>query len=633
MKLSDEEVVEQIRDALAIWADAEPVPEPALSTVVELTPSNRSVPRRESRWIAAAAALVLVSLGAIVAFRPDGSSPAIEVGPDPSSITEIAVGRSFGVRGLESTDDAVWVTSQFDEQLYRVDPVTNSVVGTFPIPEHIEGIRAFGGSLWLSRYDPDEVIEVDPTTGALTTRLAFESQPSLVDDGEHLWAIALRDGEGKVVQIDPVTAEVVDEFRLGATPGPAVIDGDVLWVANHGSTTVSTVDLAERSAVGVIDVGGEPRSIVAAGGSIWVAVNSGHATGVDAGGGGDSEPTGSVVRIDPLTAEVTSSVTTGRWIHSVAADGDAVWATNFRDGTVSVIDVRSAALIATTPIGNRPGGVAIGHGSIWITPHRRNVLVRIDLTAPLEAAAGPDIARSFDVGSATTYIRCSGNGSPTVILEGNTGEGAAWAVVEARLARTTRVCVFEPVGTAEPAEDGPAGPASKVADELGAALSAIGEDGPFVVVGEWFNGYYAQLFADRHRDSVVALVLVNGVGADYINRSRALLPADALERFENAVSERPDMHLLEESAAEVAGIEGFGDLPLVVLANATGDPAVLAATSDPILTVAETAAIGRLLEETRREIAAQSTDGRVVVADGEVTPTDIVDATLSLLER
>ena len=629
MSVSDEEVIDRIRDTLARWAEEQPIPEPTWSTrgestVIELTRGLSEGPpaRRVGWWIAAVAASVLIMAAVVaVSLREEDPATVVDVGPAPSGIVEIPLGREFGVRGLAVTDDAVWVASTLDEELYQVDPSTNRVVATFPIPSHVEGVRPAGGGLWLSRYEPNEVIRVDAATGALTNRLNFDSQPNLVADGDRLWVVAERDGQSQVVGIDPRSGAQLEEFPLGAPSGPAIVNGRELWVANLGSTTVSRVDLAERRVAAAIDVGGEPRSIVATAGAIFVAVN-------DAG----PEPTGSVVRIDPSTNEVTASVATGRWVHSLAADDTSVWATNFRDGTLSVIDAERAEVVATTPIGNRPGGVAIGDGSVWITPHRRNALLRLDPSASLEVAAVPDVARSIDVGSGTVYLRCSGHGSPTAIIEGNTAEGAAWAVVEARLSRTTRVCVYEPVGIADPAEIGQAGPASQAADDLAVSLADVGEAGPFVVVGEWMGGLSAQMFAATHRDVVTGMVLVHGLSTDYFERVADVLPVDALDRMDESLSDDPRMQWLDGSLAEVSEIEGFGDLPLVVLGDTPADYAAVTANGDPFLTVAESEAIGRLLVETQRELAGRSTAGRFVVADGEVITDDVVDAVTSLVE-
>ena len=136
--------------------------------------------------------------------------------------------------------------------------------------------------------------------------------------------------------------------------------------------------------------------------------------------------------IDPSTARVTATIVTGRGIHSLAATSAALWVTNQRDGTVSVIDTDTAELVATSPIGDTPGGLAVGHDAVWLVPHRDVVVLRLDPTTPLEAAAQPDIARAVDVSSGTMYLRCSGVGSPTVVLEADASYGAgSWALVEA----------------------------------------------------------------------------------------------------------------------------------------------------------------------------------------------------------
>lgn len=627
MKLSDDEVIDRIREVLSSWAEQEPLSEPELTMLVQRSPlmqvelsETRSLPRRRIVWLVAAAMVLLIGLAAITVIRRDEPTTVVDIGPAPSNITEIRIGRAFGVRGLDVTDDAVWVTSQFDEELYRVDPMTNQVVDTFSIPSHIEGVRAVGSWVWLSRYEPNELIRVDPTTGALIDRLGFGSQPNLATDGERLWVVAERDGTSKVIEIDPNTTTEIGEIPLEAPPGFATVDGDSLWVANMGATTVSRVDLAKGRVATVIDVGGEPRGVVAAAGSIWVAVN---VTG--------GKQTGSVVRIDPTTADVTASVVTGRWIHSLAANDDEIWATNFLDGTVAVIDARSGNLVATSPIGNRPGGVAAGHGSMWLTPHRRNVLLRIDPTKPIEVAAVPDLERSIALPAGTSFVRCSGSGSPTVVLPGNKSEGAAWAIVEARLSRITRVCAYEPVGIADQNEAALVGPAASAARDLAATLDTIDESGPFVIVGEGADGLDAQMFAATHRDDVVGLVLVNGMSADYLDRVRSLLPTDALDQMDQVIRERPELKRLDESSSQVAAVGGFGDLPLVVLSDASPDPVVMAANSDPVLTVAESEAISQLLTATRREQAELSTSGRLIIAANQVAPADIVNATMPLL--
>lgn len=624
MKVSDEELIDRLRVELATWAEDEPVELPTLTMLGQrgvlepIDPPAAAHPSRRRALLVAAALVALAGAAAVVVIERDPPATVVDVGPTRSGAVEIPVGHRYGVRGLDVADDAVWVTSQFDEELYRIDPATNRVVATFPIPSHVEGVRDVAGWLWLSRYEPNELVKVDPTSGAVIDRLSFDSQPNLASDGERLWVVADRNGEATVVEIDPVTTVVIGELPLDGPSGFALADGDDLWVANMGGTTVSRVDVVESRVTSVIDVGGEPRGIVAASGSIWVAVNQ---AGVDRAG--------SIVRLDPESEQVIASITTGRFVHSLAAVGDQIWATNFLDGTVSVIDSRSGELVASSPIGNRPGGVAAGHGSVWLTPHRRNVLLRIDPASSLEEAAAPDLARAVVLDDGLSYIRCSGSGRPTVVVPGNVGEGAPWTVVEARVARVTRVCAYEPIGVADPAER--ARPAASAADDLATTLATVGEVGPFVIVGEAAGALDARMFAGTHSDLVAGVLLVNGVSADYMDRLRAVLSDEVVDRLGLGVGDQVEVQRLDESSRQADSVGGLGDVALVVLNDAPPEPADLVTGSNSVLGLADAETISEIVATTRREQAALSTRGVLVEVPEAVSPSDIVDALLTLL--
>ena len=166
MTMTDDELVERLRSALRDWADEAPVTRFEAFTVAERSRTTAMWRRPTARLLTVAATVVVVAIrGAFLWVRHDTSDQLVEVGSEPTTATEIPIGRRFGVKGLAVTDDAVWVTSVFDEELYRIDPATNEVVATYPIPSHVEGVRAAAGWLWLTRYDPGEVVRVDPETG------------------------------------------------------------------------------------------------------------------------------------------------------------------------------------------------------------------------------------------------------------------------------------------------------------------------------------------------------------------------------------------------------------------------------------------------------------------------------------
>jgi pimeloyl-ACP methyl ester carboxylesterase len=107
-------------------------------------------------------------------------------------------------------------------------------------------------------------------------------------------------------------------------------------------------------------------------------------------------------------------------------------------------------------------------------------------------------------------LRCSGAGSPTVLLESGFGVGsAAWPKLQPLVAAKTRICSYDRAGYGF-SDPGPLPRhGAAIARDLDYALRASGLNGPYIVVGHSAGGIYAQLFAGRRRKEVVGLVLVD----------------------------------------------------------------------------------------------------------------------------
>lgn len=114
-----------------------------------------------------------------------------------------------------------------------------------------------------------------------------------------------------------------------------------------------------------------------------------------------------------------------------------------------------------------------------------------------------------DVGGHRLHVACAGAGSPTVVLDAALGSTSAhWAWVQQEVAKTTRVCAYDRAGLGW-SESGP-GPrdARQITGELHTLLANASIPGPYVVVGHSLGGLYAQLYADRYREEVAGVVLV-----------------------------------------------------------------------------------------------------------------------------
>jgi pimeloyl-ACP methyl ester carboxylesterase len=122
-----------------------------------------------------------------------------------------------------------------------------------------------------------------------------------------------------------------------------------------------------------------------------------------------------------------------------------------------------------------------------------------------------------DVGGHRLHLNVAGEPSaaPTVVLEaGMASMSSNWAWVRAELARGGRVVSYDRAGLgwSEPAAGLP--DAATAAVELRTALRVAGIGPPYVLAGHSYGGLVIRMFADRFRDDVVGLVLVDGSHPD-----------------------------------------------------------------------------------------------------------------------
>ncbi|UUZ58289.1 alpha/beta fold hydrolase [Nocardioides sp. B-3] len=200
------------------------------------------------------------------------------------------------------------------------------------------------------------------------------------------------------------------------------------------------------------------------------------------------------------------------------------------------------------------------------------------IEVPVEADA--TVEGLIDVNGHAIYARCSGTGTgnPTVVYF------AGWAPDQSKLGVDTiraveaaddgrhRICSYERRNTGRSETvDGTQSPEEIVADADG-VLEAIGEDGPFVLLGASFGGPVAGAYAVAHPDRVTAILLLDSsIPDDYIidrrhgfagmclRANREADARDSLEKIDNCQlaqwaydrrAEEPEVPLIYTAAAD-----------------------------------------------------------------------------------
>ena len=205
----------------------------------------------------------------------------------------------------------------------------------------------------------------------------------------------------------------------------------------------------------------------------------------------------------------------------------------------------------------------------------------------------PSFSGLVDAGGYKLNIMCSGEGSPTVVLEsGHTMSMWVWkAVMQKKPSNMgVRVCRYDRSGLGSMgkvlSERAPNKPRTNLdmANDLYRLLTNANIDGPFIMVGHSMGAWIIRLFADQHPEDVVGMVLVDGGHPDSVDSIFNLIPPETEDECKKLTAFRDyytrlmeDPLLTEEywyvitSAEQLRAVDPLGDIPLVVLSRDTNN--------------------------------------------------------------
>jgi pimeloyl-ACP methyl ester carboxylesterase len=132
----------------------------------------------------------------------------------------------------------------------------------------------------------------------------------------------------------------------------------------------------------------------------------------------------------------------------------------------------------------------------------------------------PQIGRSVDIGGRVLNLYCSGEGSPTVILDTGLGDpGFAWSHIQPEIAKLTRACWYDRAGDGW-SDPGPFPRTSEaMARDLHELLRRAEIPGPYVLVGHSLGGLNARVYNGLYPDDVAGAVLVDAAHEDEPRRA------------------------------------------------------------------------------------------------------------------
>lgn len=122
-------------------------------------------------------------------------------------------------------------------------------------------------------------------------------------------------------------------------------------------------------------------------------------------------------------------------------------------------------------------------------------------------------AQLVDIGGGRKLnLRCSGSGSPTVILDIGRGmTSMSWRKVQPLVAKTHRVCSYDRAGYGFSDSGPPPRTVQAEADDLHALVHAARLETPLVLVGHSMASYIVRVYASAYPEDIIGLVLVDPV--------------------------------------------------------------------------------------------------------------------------
>ncbi len=226
--------------------------------------------------------------------------------------------------------------------------------------------------------------------------------------------------EGTLSVIDRASGQETSRIDVGNFPSGVAVspDGSRVYVANLGTDSVTVLDAGDLSTVDIVPVDDEPWGIAVTADGTLIAVTNSATT--------DPGVLGSVSLIDASTLTAADPIPLGNNPTGIAfsADGSTAYVANTDDATLSVIDVASRAVTATTSLGPgvAPMGVALASNehAVYVTDMLGGDVLLIDpdtyalLGQSIPVGAQP---RSVAVGpdAKTAYVANFGSNSLTTI--------------------------------------------------------------------------------------------------------------------------------------------------------------------------------------------------------------------------
>lgn len=280
-------------------------------------------------------------------------------------------------------------------------PLGDRLVATITVPQAPCAMAVDATSVWITGSATGELVQVDPSTNAVTNKVPVGAGPcgiAIGPDGR-IWVALL--GTGSVVAVHPGTMKITS--RLDHV-GPQLWDlkagfGSV-WVADRSARALLRIDPKDAKVIATIPIGPLPSGLAVVAAGVWVS----------------DDTDGKLRRIDPATNKVATTVDAAGAPSWFADDaGSTLLIAERGGGKVLAVDPMAGTLGEPSTGWNEPLDGTVVNGVAWI-PEGSGRRVGVMHTA----AGGSEVVRYALPGAVNPFVAEPGFGDVWVLDFGST---------------------------------------------------------------------------------------------------------------------------------------------------------------------------------------------------------------------
>jgi outer membrane protein assembly factor BamB len=309
--------------------------------------------------------LATACAGDVIGDFPSPPTPLITASasasaePDDGILAEIAVEGSPCF--LAEAGGRIWVTSFDGNELTEIDPRSNEVVRSYPMPDGPCGMVAVGDTLWVQSSN-GTLVRFDARRRREVERLRIGGGVvGLVSAPSGLWG--LDQGSNEVVQLDPTSGDVLGRVPVEPPLAGIAAEGDRIWTVSGRETLIRIDPRSHRIVDRIVIERFEPEGITIDGPTLWVS----------------SSFEGALVRVDTRTGKVRDRIPTDGPLFGGIVLGGSYWATG-NDGTLYRLDAESGQELERREL--LGFGPIPADGNLWTVDFLSDAVFRLEDPVP-----------------------------------------------------------------------------------------------------------------------------------------------------------------------------------------------------------------------------------------------------------